>query len=29
VPSTAPGAQKGDLSISWGTVQLSAEWLVK
>ncbi|MCO4100146.1 MAG: DUF2911 domain-containing protein [Gemmatimonas sp.] len=29
VPSMAPGAQKGDLSISWGTVQLSAEWLVK
>lgn len=29
VPSTAPGAQKGELTIAWGTIQLSADWLVK
>lgn len=29
VPSTSPGAQKGDLTIAWGTVLLRAEWVVK
>lgn len=29
VPSTAPGTQKGDLVISWGTLQLKAEWSLR
>jgi hypothetical protein len=29
VPSTAPGMQKGDLTIAWGTVMLRTEWSVK
>jgi hypothetical protein len=29
VPSTAPGVQKGELSIQWGTVHLSTEWTLK
>lgn len=29
VPSTAPGAQKGDLIITWGTLQLRTEWIVR
>ena len=29
VPSTAPGAQKGELSIAWGTVHLHTTWVVK
>lgn len=29
VPSTAPGAQAGDLVIMWGTVKLTAPWVVK
>jgi predicted secreted protein len=29
VPSTAPGVQKGELTITWGTVHLAAEWSVK
>jgi hypothetical protein len=29
VPSTAPGAQTGVLTMAWGTVQLQAEWVVK
>ncbi|WP_053334385.1 DUF2911 domain-containing protein [Gemmatimonas phototrophica] len=29
VPSTAPGVQKGELTIAWGTVFLSAEWSAK
>jgi hypothetical protein len=29
VPSTAPGAQQGDLVITWGTVHLRAGWTVK
>lgn len=29
VPSTAPGAQKGELSIAWGTVHLRTTWGVK
>jgi hypothetical protein len=29
VPSTAPGAQKGDLTIAWGTVHLKSEWIVR
>lgn len=29
VPGTAPGPQKGELTISWGTVYLTADWLVR
>jgi hypothetical protein len=29
VPSTAPGAQKGELVIAWGTVHLKADWVVR
>ncbi len=29
VPGTAPGPQKGELTISWGTVHLTADWLVR
>lgn len=29
VPSTAPGTQKGDLTIAWGTVHLKADWVVR
>lgn len=29
VPSTAPGAQKGELVITWGTVHLKADWVVR
>jgi hypothetical protein len=29
VPSTAPGQQKGELVIAWGTVMLHTEWTVK
>ena len=29
VPATAPGVQKGTLNVMWGTVHLSAEWVVK
>ncbi|QJR37284.1 DUF2911 domain-containing protein [Gemmatimonas groenlandica] len=29
VPSTAPGAQRGDLRIGWDTVMLTAEWVVR
>jgi hypothetical protein len=29
VPSTAPGLQKGELTIAWGTVLLRAEWTVR
>ena len=29
VPSTAPGAQKGEMVITWGTVHLKADWVVR
>jgi hypothetical protein len=29
VPSTAAGAQKGELAIAWGTVHLKADWVVR
>jgi anti-sigma-K factor RskA len=29
VPSTAPGAQKGEVRIGWDTVLLTAEWAVR
>ncbi|MFN8715465.1 MAG: DUF2911 domain-containing protein [Gemmatimonadaceae bacterium] len=29
VPSTAPGAQTGVLTMAWGTVQLQADWAVR
>ena len=29
VPSTAPGAQKGELAIAWGTVHLKTDWVVR
>ena len=29
VPGTAPGPQTGQLTISWGTVHLTADWLVR
>lgn len=29
IPSTAPGVQKGEVRISWDTVQLSTEWSVR
>ena len=29
VPSTAPGAQKGELTIAWGTVHLKADFVVR
>jgi len=29
IPSTAPGVQRGELRISWDTVQLSTEWSVR
>lgn len=29
IPSTAPGAQRGELRIAWDMVQLSTEWVVK
>ncbi len=29
IPATTPGAQKGELRISWDTVQLSVEWSVR
>ncbi|MGV3707697.1 MAG: DUF2911 domain-containing protein [Gemmatimonas sp.] len=29
IPSTAAGAQRGELRIAWDTVQLSTEWIVK
>ena len=29
IPSTAPGVQKGDLTITWGTVHLKADWSVR
>ena len=29
VPSTAPGAQTGLLTMAWGTVQLQADWAVR
>lgn len=29
VPSTAAGAQKGELAITWGTVHLKADWVVR
>jgi len=29
VPSTAPGAQRGDLRIGWGTALLHTEWVVR
>lgn len=29
IPSTAPGAQTGLLTMAWGTVQLQADWVVR
>jgi hypothetical protein len=29
VPSTAPGAQRGELRIGWDTVLLTTEWVVR
>jgi hypothetical protein len=29
VPSTAPGAQKGEFAIAWGTVHLKTDWVVR
>ncbi len=29
VPSTAPGAQRGELRIGWDTVMLTTEWVVR
>jgi hypothetical protein len=29
IPSTSPGAQRGELRIAWDTVQLSTEWAVR
>lgn len=29
VPSTAPGAQRGELRIGWDTVMLTADWVVR
>lgn len=29
IPSTAPGAQRGELRIAWDTVMLSTEWVVR
>ena len=29
VPSTAAGAQKGELAIAWGTVHLKTDWVVR
>jgi hypothetical protein len=29
IPSTAPGAARGELRLAWGTVELSADWVVK
>jgi hypothetical protein len=29
VPSTAPGAQTGVLTVQWGTVQLQTDWVVR
>ena len=29
IPSTAPGAQRGELRMAWDTVVLSTEWVVK
>jgi hypothetical protein len=29
VPSTAPGAQRGELRIGWDTVMLTADWVAK
>jgi Protein of unknown function (DUF2911) len=29
IPSTAPGAQRGELRMAWDTVQLSTEWAVR
>lgn len=29
IPSTTAGAQRGELRITWDTVQLSADWIVK
>jgi hypothetical protein len=29
IPSTAPGAARGELRLAWGTTELSTDWLVK
>ncbi|TFG47699.1 MAG: DUF2911 domain-containing protein [Gemmatimonadales bacterium] len=29
IPSTAPGAARGELRMAWGTTELSADWQVK
>ena len=29
IPSTAPGAQRGELRMAWDTVMLTAEWVVR
>jgi hypothetical protein len=29
IPSTAPGAQRGELRMAWDTVMLSTEWVVR
>ncbi len=29
IPSTAPGAQRGELRMAWDTTQLSVDWIVK
>ena len=29
VPSTAPGAQRGELRIGWDTVMLTTDWVVR
>jgi hypothetical protein len=29
IPSSAPGAARGELRLAWGTTELSADWMVK
>ncbi len=29
IPSTAPGAARGELRLAWGTTELSTDWVVK
>ena len=29
IPSTAPGAARGELRIAWGTTELSADWMAR